>query len=64
MLDVASRLHLVTVASLVSSLEVLKNGMSFVPPVPTSSLVMGSADASFVEVDAMSLRMMELSDFG
>lgn len=56
--------HLATVASLVSSLEVLKNGISFVPPVPTKSFVIGSADARVVDVEAMSLRLMQLSGFG
>lgn len=29
--------HLITFASMVSSREVFKNGISFVPPVPTNS---------------------------
>ena len=50
-----------TAASLVSSLDVRKKGISVVPPVPTNSCVCGFFVASVVEADAMSLRLTALA---
>lgn len=59
----ASGLQCTTFVSLVSSLDVRRNGINLVPPVPTSSCVFGFSATISVEAEAMSLLLIWLAGF-
>lgn len=58
-----SGLQCTTFVSLVSSLDVRRNGINLVPPVPTSSCVFGFSATISVEVEAISLLFTWLAGF-